>query len=72
MSRTPSVPCNVERFDKGMDRPVFGVSLNEEASARKGNATKTRAVGRYMSTGNELGGPQRKKWRLGLEAIKYI
>lgn len=63
MSTAPSVLCNVERFDKGMDSPVFDISLSEEASARKGNATKTRAVRRYMLTRSELGGPRSKKQR---------
>lgn len=70
MSTTPSVLCKVEleRFDKGMDSPVFDVSLNEEASTRKGNAKRTRMVGGYMLARCESRGPQPEKRRL--EATK--
>ena len=60
--------CNVERFDKGIDSPVFDVSLSEEASARTGNATRTRAVRRFMLARSELGGLRSEKQRL--EATK--
>ena len=59
MSILPSVWWNTERFDKGMDNPV-----PEEASAKKGNAIRTRAVRMYMLARGELGGPQPEKQRL--------
>ena len=63
MSIPPSAWCNVERFDKGMDNPVPEAAPNEEASAKKGNATRTRAVRMYMLARSGLGGPQPEKQR---------
>ena len=49
MSTTPS-----ERFDNGMDSPVFDLPLNEEASASKGSAKRARAAGRNILERSDL------------------
>jgi hypothetical protein len=37
-----------EYFDRGIGNPAFKVALDEEAWARKGNATRKRATGKNI------------------------
>ena len=58
MSTTPSALWNVERFDIGMDSPVFKVVSDEEACARNGSTTKTKATGKYILARSDPEVPQ--------------
>lgn len=50
-----------ERFDSGMDSPVFDVPLNEEASASKGSAKRARAAGKNILERSDLEEPQTRE-----------
>jgi len=57
MLTTPSALRKVERFDIGMDSPVFTVASDGYACVRKGSARKTKATEKYFLT-SDLEEPQ--------------